>query len=43
MEKAYLYYGMSMENTVAFGDNVNDFQMIQDAHTGVAMGNACAG
>ena len=27
---------------VAFGDSVNDFQMIQDAYTGVAMGDACA-
>lgn len=42
MEKAYLYYGMSMEDAVAFGDSVNDFQMIQDAYTGVAMGDACA-
>lgn len=42
MEKVCHYYGMSMEDTVAFGDSMNDFQMIQAAHTGVAMGNACA-
>ena len=26
---------------VAFGDSMNDFQMIRAAHTGIAMGNAC--
>ncbi|MDO5410957.1 MAG: HAD family hydrolase [Lachnospiraceae bacterium] len=41
MEKVCLYYGMSMDDTVAFGDSMNDFQMIQAANIGVAMGNAC--
>lgn len=41
MQKVCLYYDMSMEDTVAFGDSMNDFQMIRAAHTGIAMGNAC--
>lgn len=42
MEKVCRYFGMNMEDTVAFGDSMNDFSMIQAAGFGVAMGNACA-
>ncbi len=28
------------DNTIAFGDSMNDYQMIRDAACGVAMGNA---
>ena len=31
---------MKMEDTIAFGDSMNDYQMIRDAACGVAMGNA---
>lgn len=41
MQRVCQYYGMSMRDTVAFGDSMNDFQMIQAAGLGVAMGNAC--
>jgi len=34
------YYGVSMADTVAFGDSMNDYEMIQQAGIGVAMGNA---
>lgn len=34
------YYGMSREDVVAFGDSMNDLEMIRFAGTGVAMGNA---
>lgn len=33
------HYGKSMEDTVAFGDGPNDYEMIDMAHIGVAMGN----
>jgi len=32
--------GISMEETIAFGDDRNDLEMIREAGTGVAMGNA---
>lgn len=35
--------GGSMEDTIAFGDGPNDYDMIEAAGTGVAMGNAVAG
>lgn len=34
------YYGISMEDTVAFGDSMNDYEIIRDAGIGVAMGNS---
>ena len=34
------YYGVSMADTVAFGDSMNDYEIIQQAGIGVAMGNA---
>ncbi|MEE8886615.1 MAG: HAD family hydrolase [Eubacteriales bacterium] len=32
--------GLSAEDTIAFGDGPNDYEMIDFAHVGVAMGNA---
>lgn len=34
------YYHIEHENTIAFGDGVNDIEMIEYAHLGVAMKNA---
>lgn len=34
------YYGIPLSQTVAFGDSMNDFEIIQAAGLGVAMGNA---
>ena len=35
------YLGVPRENTIAFGDALNDMAMIKAAGTGVAMANAC--
>lgn len=34
------FYGISLKNTVAIGDNYNDMPMLQYAGIGIAMGNA---
>lgn len=34
------YYGLSLDDTVAFGDGGNDIQMLKHVHTSIAMGNA---
>ena len=34
------YYGIDPKNTVAFGDSMNDYEILQVAGIGVAMGNA---
>lgn len=34
------YYGIPMSATVAFGDSMNDYEIVQEAGTGVAMGNS---
>lgn len=39
IERIISYYGGSIEDTVAFGDGANDYEMLSFAHTGVAMGN----
>lgn len=39
MKKIINYYGIKREDTIAFGDGENDFEMIAYAGTGVAMGN----
>lgn len=39
MEHVVNYYGMTKEDTIAIGDGPNDFEMIQCAHLGIAMGN----
>ena len=34
------YYGTTPEEAVAFGDSMNDYEILQTAGTGIAMGNA---
>lgn len=34
------YYGIPLENTYAFGDSMNDVDIVRTAGTGIAMGNA---
>lgn len=34
------YYGISIQNTIAFGDSMNDYEIIQEAGLGIAMGNS---
>jgi len=34
------YFGVDKKDTYAFGDSMNDFEILQTAGTGVAMGNA---
>lgn len=34
------YYGIKNENTVSFGDELNDLDLIKNAGIGVAMGNS---
>ena len=36
------YYGIDLAQTVAFGDSMNDLEIIREAGIGVAMGNALA-
>lgn len=40
MEYIAAHLGIPMEETVALGDSNNDLQMLQCAHTAIAMGNA---
>lgn len=40
MEKIVEFLGATREDTIAFGDGPNDFEMIEYAGIGVAMGNA---
>ncbi len=35
------YYGSNIQDTVAFGDSMNDYEMMETAGISVAMGNAC--
>ena len=35
------HYGMEIQDTVAFGDSMNDYEMMSHAGVSVAMGNAC--
>ena len=41
MERVCEYYGADMADTVAFGDSMNDQQMLEYAGIAVAMGNSC--
>lgn len=41
MEIVCSHFGRSREETVAFGDSMNDYEMMQYAGISVAMGNAC--
>lgn len=34
------YYGVPLADTVAFGDSMNDFEIVQTAGIGIAMGNS---
>lgn len=34
------YYGMDISQTVAFGDSMNDYEIVQEAGIGIAMGNS---
>ena len=34
------YYGIGLEQTVAFGDSMNDYEMVREAGIGIAMGNS---
>lgn len=34
------YWGYPSQAYIAFGDSMNDIEMLQDAHVGIAMGNA---
>lgn len=40
LKRLCAYYDIPIENTVAFGDSMNDYEIIQTAGIGVAMGNA---
>lgn len=40
IEKILDYYGGSKEDTLAAGDSMNDLEMLQECHIGIAMGNA---
>lgn len=41
MELVCRHYGVDLQHTIAFGDSMNDLEMLQVAGIGVAMGNAC--
>jgi len=41
MERVCEYYGVDIADTIAFGDSMNDLQMLEYAGIAVAMGNSC--
>ena len=41
MEIVCEHFGMGRDDTIAFGDSMNDYEMMQFAGISVAMGNAC--
>lgn len=41
IERVLHHYGVPVENSLGFGDGINDCEMIQLVGHGVAMGNAC--
>ena len=43
MQKYLAYAGIAQEDTIAFGDGPNDFDMLEYAAVGIAMGNAVEG
>ncbi len=43
MERLLTHLGLTREDSIAFGDGPNDFEMIEYANMGVAMGNAVDG
>lgn len=40
VKKVVEYLHMSIEDTIGFGDSMNDYEMMKTCHYGVAMGNA---
>lgn len=42
IDKMLAYYGITLEETMAFGDGGNDMDMLEHVNIGVAMGNADA-
>ena len=40
IQKVLEHYDLTKDDTYAFGDGINDLEMIQYCHVGVAMGNA---
>lgn len=40
LKRLCAHYGIDMSHTVAFGDSMNDYEIIREAGVGVAMGNA---
>ena len=41
LKRLCAYYGIDRSETVAFGDSMNDYEIIKEAGIGIAMGNAC--
>lgn len=41
MEMVCSYFGADLKDTIAFGDSMNDYEMMQAAGISIAMGNAC--
>ncbi|MDO4327207.1 MAG: HAD family hydrolase [bacterium] len=41
MQRLAAFWGNTMDDVVAFGDSMNDYELLLMAGTGVAMGNAC--
>jgi hypothetical protein len=41
LKRLCAHYGIPMEQTVAFGDSMNDYEIIREAGIGIAMGNSC--
>lgn len=40
IRRACEHFGISMDDTYAFGDSTNDIEMLKKVHVGIAMGNA---
>lgn len=41
IKKVLTYHNAILDDAIAFGDSMNDYEMIQECGVGVAMGNAC--
>lgn len=40
LKRLCAYYGVPMSDTIAFGDSMNDYEIVRDAGIGIAMGNS---
>lgn len=40
-KKVVEHFGATLDDAIAFGDSMNDYEIIQECGVGVAMGNAC--